>query len=63
MEAIPTPVFRPFHKLRPQGVAFHIATNRVEVVIILYGERFEAALIDVSRSRGVPVCMPTLCVS
>ena len=60
MKAAPPPSFGTFGQIRRQGIPFHVAANRVEVVIILDGKRLEPTLIDVSTAAAVAVSMPTL---
>ena len=43
---------------RPIGVSFHIAANRVKVLVILDGKRLEAALIHMSALRAPPQNAP-----
>jgi hypothetical protein len=55
MQAPPTPVLRAADQIRAQGVAFHVATDRVEVVVILHGKRLEATLVHVATTSAVTV--------
>ena len=50
IETAPTPVFRTFHQLRPQSIAFHIPAHRQKVVIVLNRIRFESPLIQMTRT-------------
>ncbi|HUS39479.1 MAG TPA: hypothetical protein VMX74_08515, partial [Pirellulales bacterium] len=50
-QAAPTPRLGTLHQIGTQGIALHVTTNRIEVVIVLDRERLEAALIDVLLRR------------
>jgi len=62
METPPTPRFRTLHEIGSQGVSLDVATNGQEMLIVLGGERLEAALVHVSAARAVPVRVPSLSV-
>ncbi len=58
-QAGPAPVLGPLHQIGAQGVAFDVAHNPVEMLIFLYRETFEAALIDMAASQRMVMSMPT----
>lgn len=53
-QAAPTPRLGTLRRMGRQGMALHITTNRIEVVIVLDREPLEAALIDVPAPRALP---------
>ena len=57
-ETRPLPVFRVIHEIRSQRVSFHIPGHLIEVVVRLDGERFEAALVNVSLTNALAVLLP-----
>ena len=63
MKTAPTPVFRTFHQLRPQSIAFHIPAQRQKVVIALNRKRFESPLIQVTRTSRFAMSVPALRMS
>jgi len=60
IQAGPAPVLRATHQVRPQCVALNVSRNRVKVIVLLDGERFEAPLIHVPRASGFTLGMPAL---
>ncbi len=63
METAPTPVFRTFHQLCPQSIAFHIPAHRQKVVIALDRKRLESPLIQMARTSRFAMSVPALCMS
>lgn len=63
IETAPTPVFRTFHQLRPQSIAFRIPAHRQKVVIVLNRKRFESPLIQMTRTSGFAMSVPALRMS
>jgi hypothetical protein len=52
IHSAPPPVFRAFHKARPERIAFDVPAEDQKMLIALYGETLKAILINVALSDG-----------
>jgi len=55
----PRPLFRPRHQLGAQRVAFDVATDGDQMIVLLNRESFEATLVQRSGAAAVVVGVPT----
>ena len=59
IQTAPTPLFGPRNQIGAQGVAFDVSTHRKKMPVLLDRKGFESSLVQVARSRGTAVSVPT----
>ena len=60
VQTAPTPLVGTLHQPCSQGIAFHVAADSVEVLVILNRERLEPSLVHMPRTGGSLMSVPTL---
>jgi len=57
-QASPRPLLRSPHELGPQSIAFHVAADRVKVLVALHGKRLVSSLVQVAVADAAPMQAP-----